>query len=68
MGELKSRVRVYRIDYICDEDGCEGFVLPTGLVLDSYPPFYEHECKLCGKGYSFHNIRYPRTIHEPKKE
>ncbi len=48
------------IEYICDK--CHaGKMKPTGIVLTSMPPKYEHSCPYCNsKANLDHN--YPRTI------
>lgn len=48
------------IDYICDKCNA-GKVKPTGIMLTSMPPKYEHSCPYCGTMINLeHN--YPRTV------
>ena len=64
MAEIKTEVKVYKIEYVCDE--CkDGFLLPTGRELLSYPPQYPHKCSnpLCNRQITFRQ-RYPRTVYE----
>ena len=67
MSERKIKVDTYLIKCMCDEDGCDGEVLPTGIVLTSQPPIYPHKCNKCDKDYSF-GTRYPKQVLEYNKE
>jgi len=57
--ETKSEVKTIQIDYLCPK--CEkGFLRPTGLVLNSYPPQYPHSCNNINCDYKeTFNVCYP---------
>lgn len=58
MPELSKEVRTYEVSYICDV--CEkGKMLPTGVMLASYPPQYPHRCNACGVENVF-DRKYPQ--------
>lgn len=63
--ENKKPVNVYLIEYLCD--ACNiGYMRPTGKVLLTYPPTYEHRCTHCDVHNNF-GIDYPRIEYEDKK-
>lgn len=43
MGERSREVRVYLVEYRCDE--CGSLMEFTGRMLPSLPPLYEHRCR-----------------------
>lgn len=47
----------------CDE--CGGQMMPTGIVICTYPPMYEHQCAKCGK-QEMRRHEYPRIIWKEK--
>jgi len=64
MAEIKTEVKVYKIDYVCDE--CkDGFLLPTGVMLPTCPAQYPHKCSnsLCNRQITFRN-QYPRIVYD----
>ncbi|MDO4328743.1 MAG: hypothetical protein Q4C66_05345 [Lachnospiraceae bacterium] len=57
MAEIITECKVIRVEMVCDK--CmEGMMEPTGLVLTSYPPRYEHRCSVCGHEKMYH-VRFP---------
>ena len=62
MAEIKTEVKTYQIDYVCDECGC-GYLRPTGEALLTHPPKYPHKCKTCGFKKTFKN-KYPTVVTE----
>ena len=62
MAEMKTAVRTFKIDYVCDECG-EGRMRPSGFVYDTNPPSYVHACNKCGNGGEF-SWQYPYTVTE----
>lgn len=59
-------LRPIRVDYKCDKCG-DGCMRPTGTVLMSDPPKYEHRCQLCGARQNFTH-QYPTIMHAPEGE
>ena len=67
MPEVKKKIDVFRLDYICDK--CEkGRMRHTGLVLTSMPPQYPHECDECGHAQTFRGFSYPTQVFEDERE
>lgn len=63
MAELKTEVKVYHVDYICDK--CDnGEMRYTGICLTSNPPQYRHICDKCQDVQNLSNA-YPTTRTEP---
>lgn len=59
--EQKTEVKVYKVDYICDE--CKvGKMKWRGITLTSYPPQYPHTCEKCGATQNL-LYNYPHTEH-----
>lgn len=59
MPKIETGVTTFKIEYICDH--CKkGHMVPTGKILPSYPPKYEHKCDNtnCNAIENF-NITYP---------
>lgn len=63
MAEVRTEVRTYEIQYVCDV--CkDGYLEPNGITLTSHPPQHQHSCTSCGHTVSFRVI-YPRMVYEP---
>jgi hypothetical protein len=62
MAEVKSIVTSYLTDMICDKCGV-GEMEPTGLVLTSSPPQYQHQCNNCGNPENY-PVQYPFLTQE----
>lgn len=62
MPEITKEIKVIGIDYVCDECGI-GKMRPTGVCLDSMPPYYPHVCDNCGYEAGFETT-YPTTRYE----
>jgi len=59
VAEEQHEAKVIIVDYICDV--CkEGKMIPTGMVLSSYPPQYPHVCNKCGSTTNLKET-YPTT-------
>ena len=67
MSEIQQKLEVYKVNYQCDEESCDGVVTATGIVLMSNPPLYEHSCSICRKTYRM-KTNYPTTITKATKE
>lgn len=73
MAEKVCDTKLIMVFQFCDK--CEdGQMNPTGKVLNTYPPYYEHQCELCGE-VKYFNTTYPvqrivplETLREPRKE
>lgn len=63
MPERKTKVRTYRVDYICNHCG-EGLMEFTDFALLSNPPKYEHQCNVCKSKRHFSGVKYPHFTHE----
>jgi len=64
MPKIETEVATFKIEYICDH--CKkGHMIPTGKVLLSYPPKYEHKCDNidCNTIESF-DITYPTILYK----
>lgn len=62
MPEMKTRVKMYSVEYVCDE--CrKGVMQSTGITLTSNPPQYPHRCNKCGAEQTFMEC-YPYTTRE----
>lgn len=48
------------IEFECDVC-CQGYMKPTGIMLTSLPPKYQHECNVCKAIQNF-DCSYPRTV------
>ena len=57
MGETIKRVVPVKVSYTCDECG-QGEMLPTGLILTSWPEKIEHKCTNC-KTTKYFTTKYP---------
>ena len=63
MSEIKSEVKTYEIDMVCDKCG-QGYMRPVGnIVLTTSPLQYPHECTECGYMATY-NKTYPYTAYE----
>lgn len=60
--EEKHEVKTVRIQYRCPKCG-NGFLIPTGTILTTYPPMIPHQCDTigCDYGETF-NESYPKII------
>lgn len=56
--ETERRVKVYEINYRCEECGI-GCLERSGPMLLSNPPQYTHVCNNCGDTKTFKNKYYP---------
>lgn len=55
MPERINEVRTFELSYTCDGEKdapCEGMMIPSGSVLQTSPPMFQHRCKKCG------NVKY----------
>tara|TARA_B100000929_G_C15470207_1_gene407595 strand:- start:961 stop:1185 length:225 start_codon:yes stop_codon:yes gene_type:complete len=67
MAEVKTPGRVFVLDYICDEEGCEGIVVKDSgkpMLYLSDPPKIPHICSECKAEYLFTDKTYPALAHE----
>ena len=55
--ETKMQINTRMVEYKCDKCG-EGKMIPTGIVLLTYPGQYEHKCNNCGFIMNFF-AKYP---------
>lgn len=62
MGEIKTPVKVYHVEYICDSCGMD-FMKFTGQMHSSYPPWFRHVCPKCGESTAL-RYKYPRIVYE----
>ena len=63
MAEIKSEVKTFEVDMVCDKCG-KGLMRPIGnIVFTSYPIQYPHQCTNCGNTDTY-TIQYPYTIVE----
>ena len=63
MAEIKSEVKTFQIDMVCDKCG-QGYMLPVGnMVLATYPIQYPHQCTNCGNVENY-IIKYPYIVEE----
>ena len=63
MAEIKSEVKTFQIDMVCDKCG-QGYMLPAGnIVLATYPIQYPHQCTNCGNVENY-IIKYPYIVEE----
>lgn len=61
---MKTELTAYREDKECPE--CkDGFMLPTGMTLMTYPCKYTHVCNKCGRSETYKET-YPRIIYEDR--
>ena len=44
----------------------KGFMLVTGVMKTSMPPYYEHKCKSCGHKEDYRET-YPRIVYLEKE-
>ena len=62
MKELKTEVRVFRVDAHCDK--CGGRMVATGIALMSHPAQYIHVCGVCGHEENTHDgSKYPKLVY-----
>jgi len=61
---IKTEVKMYVEEWICDKDGCENEMKPTGVCLTSNPPQYLHKCSGRGREETTFNYTYPRLVKE----
>ena len=52
----------------CPIDGCDGEMQDGGMVLTSYPPFYQHFCTKCGHMEYINGKSYPYYDFVPVEE
>lgn len=64
MIEHKTEVKTYMVRAICNVNGCDGELKPTGEAFMCNPPKYVHVCEKCKYDTSF-NDRYPKVVVEP---
>lgn len=62
MGTIKTEMKVYSVEYVCDECST-GFMKPTGVTLLSYPAQFPHICSCCEHEENF-LVCYPTTVME----
>ena len=63
MAEIKSEVKTFQIDMVCDKCS-QGYMLPVGnMVLATYPIQYPHQCTNCGNVENY-IIKYPYIVEE----
>ena len=65
MSERKKEMRVFKIDYVCDECGV-GTMSPFGNEMLSRPPQMDHVCSHCGAIKRFRAPYYPRIVREER--
>jgi DNA replicative helicase MCM subunit Mcm2 (Cdc46/Mcm family) len=66
MPEKKVRVKIFKLEYICDK--CKkGKMEPEGTVFFTNPIQYPHVCNKCGELQNF-RINYPYTTYEDGEE
>ena len=41
----------------------QGYMRPTGIILTSQPPLFEHKCTNCNYKQNY-TVRYPYIVHE----
>ena len=71
MAEKVCDAKLIMVFQFCDK--CEeGKMIPTGIVVSTNPPQYEHQCELCGNR-SYYSTTYPvqriiplEALREPK--
>lgn len=65
---LKKRkvTGMYLVDMYCDKCGEPMEISP--MVLSSYPPIYQYNCKKCGHTASSRGVHYPRIEYEYSDE
>lgn len=63
MAEVKSEVKTFEIDMVCDKCG-KGVMRPTGnALLLTYPIQYPHQCTNCGN-IDIYTVQYPYIVEE----
>jgi hypothetical protein len=56
------KVETHQADEKCPV--CQkGWMRPTGIVIDSFNPMYEHKCTMCIYKTNY-SIRYPYVINQ----
>lgn len=62
LGELVAEVKTVLVKKQCPH--CKtGEMIPTNIILDTYPGQYEHECNCCGyREYYFDRFPYIKQI------
>ena len=56
--EKVSELKTVRVRQMCEQPGCDGEMLPTGLAYSTYPELIEHKCNKCGCVAEY-NVSYP---------
>lgn len=59
----RFEVRVFEEHWMCPKEGCEGEMIPNGMVWPTGDPGIHHTCTKCKYTAAIHG-RYPRTVHE----
>ena len=63
MAEVKSEVKTFEIDMVCNKCG-QGSMRPYGnIVLTTYPIQYPHQCTNCGNIENY-TVKYPYFVEE----
>jgi predicted nucleotidyltransferase len=69
MSELKNEVKIYIMEYTCDEcekkpnPGCILKKVKSNELYFTYPSYYKYECPNCKKEFPLNEI-YPYLKHE----
>lgn len=63
---MEKRVAVTTVLVKLECNVCSGEMVRKGHVLASWPPQYNHECKMCGHS-EYHKVAYPYIDHEEIK-
>lgn len=61
--EVRTEVTVFRVQAKCEEPGCTGVLVYTGVSRTAHVPIYEHRCLICGHILWF-SQQYPRIAYE----
>lgn len=58
MSYRECKVEIVRVHWDCEVPGCDGEMLPTGLVYPMVDPLRVHACSKCGRNDTS-TRRYP---------
>lgn len=58
-----AKIEMAEIKAFCDQCEESGELLPTGLVICTDPPKYEHKCVVCGHKEVLESL-YPRIVYK----
>ena len=62
--EKETEVKSYKVIMICDR--CkQGEMVPTGMMLTSFPGMYDHKCNCCGYRATY-KVQYPTIVYKEK--